>query len=202
MRRLFIAIAAAAVMLIAGDARAQFAEGLPADRADYTQTQTVPGASKIGSPTFVQVAKNSGGVIDIGQAFSTVLEPYVNAIVQALILAGVTYLGNWLRTKYKVEVDQKHREALTAFLQNQASSLIADGAVSLQGKKINVDNAQLANAASAVLTRIPDAAKHFGLTPDVVAGKIVDAIPQIAAGARMIAQAHAAEQAAPAPVLP
>lgn len=198
MRRLLIVIAA--VTLFAGGAQAQFSEGLATDRADYTQTQTVPGASKIGSPTFVQVAKASGGVIDIGQAFSTVFEPYVNAIVNALILAGVTYLGNWLRSKYKVEVDQKHREALTVFLQNQAGSLIADGAVSLQGKKINVDNALLANAAAAVFNRIPDAAKHFGLTPDVVAGKIVDAIPQIAAGARMIAQAHAAEQAAPVPV--
>lgn len=177
--------------LIAGVALGMFAiisggcaaQGLPSDTAVYTTGPT--------PATIVQMSKG-GGVIDIGQAFSTVLAPYINAAVNALILAGVGWLGTWMRSKYKIDIDEKHRDALTAFLQNQAGALLSAGAVKMDGIKVNVDSGMLALAANQAISRIPDAAKHFGLTPDVVAKKIVEAIPQIAAGAQIIAQSHAA----------
>ena len=185
MKRLFVALAAA-LFIIAVPVRAQF-----------NQTVPVPGVSAIGAPTLVEVHKG-GGVINIGQAFGDFLQPYVDAIANALVLALVGYLANELKKKWNIEVDKNQRDALTTFLQNQAGSLIADGMVKVEGAKVNVDSTALASAANQVERHIPDAAKHFGLTPELVAAKIVDTIPQIAAGAHMLATSVTAAAAQPA----
>lgn len=139
-----------------------------------------------------------GGVIDFGSVFSQVVAPYIGAILNALIVFAVGWLGTWMRTRFKIDIDQKHRDTLTTFLENQAGALLASGAVRLDGLKIAVDSNMLALAANQAISRIPDAAKHFGLTPDVVARKIIEAIPQTPAGAQIVAQAHAKQ----APSLP
>lgn len=148
-----------------------------------------------GKVTIVQappVAQPSGGVIQLA-AFGW-LEPYVDSLVQALIVAGFGWLG---RKGYLNWADANARAALEAFAKNSASSLIADGHVAMQGKTVTVNNAALANEANTAATRIPDALKRFGITPDVLAAKIVDAIPQTEAGATIIANAHAADATAP-----
>jgi hypothetical protein len=124
------------------------------------------------------------------------LEPYVDTIVQALIVAFFGWIG---KSKYSQWLDQSSRDALEAFVKNRASSLIADGAVRMQDKAVHVDNPLLYRAAAESASAIPDALKRFGLTPDVVAAKIVDAIPQTQAGAAIIATAHS-DDAATAPV--
>lgn len=128
---------------------------------------------------------SGGGVIQLS-AFGW-LQPYVDTIVQALIVAGVGWLG---KSKYTQWMDQSARDALELFAKNTASSLIADGFVHMSGKTVTVSNGALLNEANTAATRIPDALKRFGITPDLVASKIVDAIPQVAAGAAMIASAH------------
>lgn len=192
-----IAIVAAALLLLAAPVAAQPQQPMmnpqPSDMANYQQAPAAPGVSAIGSPTFVQIHKGGGGgVIEIGQAFGDFLQPYVDAVVNALIVALIGWAFAWFRKKTGIEVDKQQRDALTTFLQNQASSLIADGMVKMEGKKVTVDSAALAKAANEIFTRVPDAAKHFGLTPanvgQAVADRIVDAVPQIAAGAHMIAQ--------------
>lgn len=168
------------------------AEGAPGDTAVYGPTTAVIGASPVGSSTFVHVSKGGGGVIDVGQIFSEAVQPWVGEIVNCLILAAVGWFGTWLRTRFKVELDQKQRDALSTFLQNQAGALIASGDVKMKGVTVAVNSPMLAAAANQAAMRIPDAMKHFGLIPQVIADKIVEAIPQIEAGARMIAQAHVA----------
>ncbi len=140
-----------------------------------------------GKVTIVQAPAESkgGGFIQLS-AFGW-LQPYADTLAQALIGAFFTWLG---ASKYKQWLDQSARDALKVFLTNRASSLIADGAVKMQDKSVHVDNALLFRAASQASAAIPDALKRFGLTPDVVAAKIVDAIPQTAAGAAIIADAH------------
>jgi hypothetical protein len=145
---------------------------------------------------------SGGGVIDFGNIASQTLAPYLAAIVNSMIVIGIGWLASWLRAKFKIDIDQKHRDALTAFLQNQAGALIASGAMRLDGIKVNIDSNMLALAANQAISRIPDAAKHFGLTPDVIARKIVEMIPQIPAGAQIIAQAHADAAAQKDAVLP
>lgn len=135
-----------------------------------------------------------GGVISIGQAFGW-LQPYIDSAVDTLIAGAITWasyklLGNRL--------DQGARDALTAFLVNRANSLIADGFVAIKDKSVRVDSAALANEANMAAVMIPDAVKRFGITPELVAEKIKDAIPQTTAGAAMIAAAPT-PPATPAP---
>ncbi len=140
--------------------------------------------------------QKGGGLIQLS-AFGW-LQPYVDTVVQALIVIAMGWFG---KTKYGQMLDQGSRDALGTFLKNRASSLIADGAVKVQGKAIHVDSGFLVRAANESATAIPDALKRFNLSPEVVAQKIVDAIPQTQAGAAIIAAAHAEDPAAaPVPV--
>jgi hypothetical protein len=179
MKRFAAALAIIVCLLAFTSARAQF--GVPA-------AQAIGGP--VGSPTYVGPAP-AGGIINVGQAFNAAVAPYVDAAVQAGIAALVSWLLLGLQKKTGIAIDAGHRQALTTALQNQAGSLLADGMVKMAGVKVNVDSPALAKAANDALASIPDVEKHFGLTPEYVAARIIDTIPQIAAGAAMVAQAHA-----------
>jgi len=196
MKRFAVAVLVASCM-ITGAARAQFGAGQPVS-GPYPQAVGGP----VGSPTYV--APPSSGVINVGQALGPFVQPYVDALVNLLIAAGVTYLGNLLRKKLNVQTDEAHRDALITALQNQAGSLIADGFVKFEKNgKITVQNDQaLVNAANEVLHVVPDAAKRLNLNPDYVARRIIDTLPQIAAGAALAAAAHAPAAPAAAPPVP
>jgi hypothetical protein len=138
----------------------------------------------ISVPAFADTAA-SGGVIQLS-AFGW-LQPYVDSVVQALV---VVFFGVIGKSKYSQWLDQSSRDALEAFVRNQASSLIARGAVSMKDKTVQVDNALLYRAATLAETMIPGALKHFGLTAEMVSAKIIGAIPQTAAGAAIVAAAQ------------
>lgn len=137
-------------------------------------------------------AQESGGLIQF-KAFGW-LEPYVDSLVQALIVVGLGWFG---KTKYGQMLDDSSRASLETFLKNRASSLIADGAVKIQGKQVNVHSTLLAAAANEGAIYIPDAMKRFGLTPDAIAQKIVDHIPQTPVGAQMVVDAHKSDPETP-----
>lgn len=194
-------VAAALLMLAAlAPASGQFADAPQARggpvAVGQAQAQVDPSTQRV---AIVQATNPppapSGGVIQLS-AFGWA-QPYVDSVVQALIVAFFGWIG---KSRYTQWLDQSGRDALQVFVQNRASSLLADGAVRLQGKAVHVDNAMLFRAASEASTAIPDALKRFKLTPDVVAAKIIDAIPQTAAGAAIVAAAHADDSAGAAPV--
>jgi hypothetical protein len=133
----------------------------------------------------IAVSPAYADAISIGQAFSSGLQPYVDAAVLMVV-----------KTKFNVDIDAQHRAALTTFLQRQASSLVAAGAVKLNGVKIEVSNPAVASAANAALNAIPDALKHFGLTPAALQSRIIDMLPKEPAVAA--AQATALDVANPA----
>lgn len=186
------------LLLFAGAALAQF----PAKHPDGVEMPGGPVAigqqmmqtdeSHPGKVALVQSAPPSGGIIQLS-AFGW-LEPYVDSVVQALILAGLAALG---KSKYTQWMDQSARDALGTFVKNTASSLIADGFVRMKDKTVEVSSAALATEVSTAADRIPDAMKRFGLTPGAVAQKIVDAIPQTPAGAAIVATAHKPPDAPP-----
>ena len=95
--------------------------------------------------------------IDIGQALNGSLQDVINGAVTALITAAVGWLAWLARSKFNIDIEARHREALTAFLQRQASGLVAQGAVKLSGVKIEVQNQALADAANQALAMIPGA---------------------------------------------
>lgn len=138
----------------------------------------------------VPAAPTQGGVIDIGQALGPFLQPYVNAVVGSLLTALVSWVLLILKNKFNVQIDESNRNALVTALKNQAGSLIADGFVKVEANgKVTVPNQALAEAANEVMGVIPDAAARLGFTPDYVAKRIVDTIPQTAAGAQLVAAA-------------
>lgn len=118
------------------------------------------------------------GFIDIGQAFGSSIQPYVNAAVEAGIAGLVSWVLFIVKNKFNVDIEAKNREALTAFLQRQASALLAAGAVKLNGVQIEVKNEALLGAANAAVSAIPDAMKFFNLTPEQIKHRIVDSLPQ------------------------
>lgn len=125
----------------------------------------------IGHPAFA-------ATIELGAAFGS-FEPTVNAIVSGLVVAAVGWVLWILKNKLSISIDDSMRDALQTFLQRQASSLVAKGAVTVQGLKIDVKNDALAIAANTALSAIPGALNHFGLTPDKLGQMIVDKIPHV-----------------------
>jgi hypothetical protein len=134
--------------------------------------------------------------IDIGQALSGGLQDFINAAATAAIAALVGWVLVVVKNKFNIDIEAKHREALTAFVQRQASTLIAAGAVKLKGTTIQVDNELVAEAANAALSAIPDALKFFGLTPASLEERIIGMLPKEPAVAQ--AQAVAIDVANPA----
>ena len=194
MRKLLIA--ATAVLALIGMAQAQtFNEATPKAKLGDRLISAVPegliGQTPVGAPTFVvppaPAATNS--LLNVGQAFSDAFAPYINAAIQALLAAALSWLAYFLNKKLHINITEGQRNAVQTWLTNQASSLIADGAVSVKDGKVSVDQKKLEEHVAESATQIPDALKFFGLTPDVVAAKIVDKIPQVPAGAQIIAQA-------------
>ncbi|WP_025036144.1 hypothetical protein [Bradyrhizobium sp. DOA9] len=134
--------------------------------------------------------------IDIGQAVTGSLVDIINGAVAAGITALVAWVAMVIKNKFNIDIEAKHREALTAFLNRQASSLVAKGAVKVQGLKVEVGSDALAVAANTALHAIPDALKFFGLTPEALQKRILDLLPQQPAVAQ--AQAIALDVANPA----
>lgn len=116
--------------------------------------------------------------IDVGQALAGGLVELINGVITALIAALVGWVLWIIKSKFNIDIEARHREALTAFLQRQASALVSRGAVRLEGIRVEVKNEELAAAANAALKAIPDALRFFGLTPDRVAKMIVDLVPK------------------------
>lgn len=200
MKNIFAA--AAAVFLFVAPVLGQFPSTVPTSAPPIYkdgpggpvaigQMMAQPDPNNPARVTIVQApapVEQGGGLIQL-KVFGW-LEPYADALAQALIAAGIAWFA---KSRYSGYLDDSSRAALETFAKNRASSLIADGFVNMSGKTVDVHSPALAAEASKAATMIPDALKRFNLTPDVVAAKIVDAIPQTPAGAQMVAQAHAPE---------
>lgn len=116
--------------------------------------------------------------IDVGQAVTGGLQEIVNGVVAAAISVLIGWLAIVVKNKFNIDIEASHRAALTAFVQRQASSLIAMGAVQLNGLKIEVGSQALADVANKGLTAVPDALKFFGITPAYLQQMIVDLLPK------------------------
>lgn len=116
--------------------------------------------------------------ISIGKSIGDTLRDIITPIITAAVAALVGWVAMVLKNKFNIDIESQYRDALTTFLQRQASSLIAQGAVRLEGVKINVQSDALASAANAAFVAIPQVINYFGLTPDRIAQMIVDHIPK------------------------
>jgi hypothetical protein len=198
----FFAAAALAALLLTGHARAQFAEAQPGVAAPPNPVATnVPGVipaparpdGPLGALAVAPQPQQAGGIISLGPITGN---PFVDQLAQDVVNSLIAVAMGWifwlLKNKLNVNIDKDQRDALTAAAQRQASSLVADGMVSLSGKTVTVNDKALFQAANALAQAAPDAIAHFGIKdPQKLADRIVDMIPHVPAIAPAIADAHA-----------
>ena len=159
----------AALFLLTGMAAAQFATNVgsqpgapPCSQVLAPAPSPAIGVGQIGVPTYVvpPAAPTTGGIINVGQIFGTVIAPYINELANDLVYAGMAYIFWLLKNKLNINIDAEHRATYTQAAQRQASSLIAAGAVDVQGKTITVDSQALAQAVNELAAAAPDALAH------------------------------------------
>lgn len=116
------------------------------------------------------------------QGLYTVLQPYLLAVVSVVATAIVGWLAELLRRKFNLDIDAAHRDALQTALTNGAGLLIGKAGSAVAGKKLDLKSVALAEAVNYVLQAVPDAIRHFGITPEAVAEKLQAKLPQVTAG--------------------
>lgn len=117
-------------------------------------------------------------VVEVGSTTAGQIRDVMVTVVAGVTTAFLGWMSYWIKQKFGIDIEARHREALTAFINRQASSLIAMGAVKLEGVKVDVKSDAVASAARLAMTAIPDAMKFFNLTPGAVGSMIVDLIPK------------------------
>jgi hypothetical protein len=117
--------------------------------------------------------------IAAGDVWSAI-QTYIAAAVGALISAGVGWLIVLLNRKLGLSIDDSMRSSLQTAATNAAGLVLNQFGNRLSGVKIDVKNELIADAVNYVLQAAPDAVAHFGLTPDLIAQKILALLPQVA----------------------
>jgi len=100
--------------------------------------------------------------------FLAPIRPYLNELISVLAIAFVGWLTTWLRSLFKVNLDEKHRNALHAALENGARLAMEKLDASLKDKKIDVGSPLVKTGLDYVLKYSPDAINYFGLSPERV----------------------------------
>jgi len=116
--------------------------------------------------------------VDLSGVWGDVMS-YVASIVGVAISALVGWVFMLLKTKIGLSIDDSMRASLQAAATNAAGLVLNKLGNALPGS-VEISNPLIAEAVQYVLKAAPDAIKHFGLTPDALAEKIVAALPQVA----------------------
>lgn len=144
----------------------------------------------------VAPAHAADNAISFGPLVDTV-KPFVDTLIGGILTTVVGWVLYFVKQKTSISIDDSMRDAFLTWAKGQASSLVADGAVKVSGLQVTVQSPALAAAANTIFRLVPDAAKHFGITPELAAQKIVDMIPHVpTVAATTQAQASAAASAA------
>jgi len=115
------------------------------------------------------------------ESFYGIVQPYLLAVVSVVATAIVGWLAELLRRKFNLDIDAAHRDALQTALANGAGLLIGKAGTAVAGKKLDLKSAALAEAVNYVITAVPDAVRHFGITPEAVAEKLQAKLPRVSA---------------------
>jgi hypothetical protein len=129
----------------------------------------------VSTPAFAQTEVPVEGLYNV-------LQPYLLAVVSVVATAIVGWLAELLRRKFNLDIDAAHREALQTALTNGAGLLIGKAGSAAAGRKFDLKSAALAEAVNYVVQAVPDAIRHFGITPEAVAEKLQAKLPQVSGG--------------------
>jgi len=124
------------------------------------------------TPTFAQTEVAIEGIYNV-------LQPYLLAVVSVIATAIVGWLAELLRRKFNLDIDASHRDALQTAPTNGAGLLLGKIGGAASGRKLDLKSVVLAEAVNYVLQAVPDAIRHFGITPESLAEKILAKLPQL-----------------------
>ncbi|MCW5680553.1 MAG: hypothetical protein KF794_03715 [Xanthobacteraceae bacterium] len=124
------------------------------------------------TPAFAQTEVAIEGIYNV-------LQPYLLAVVSVIATAIVGWLAELLRRKFNLDIDASHRDALQTAPTNGAGLLLGKIGGAASGRKLDLKSVVLAEAVNYVLQAVPDAIRHFGITPESLAEKILAKLPQL-----------------------
>ena len=113
----------------------------------------------------VAALAEDGTTVNAG-SFFTVVQPFIVELSATLIALLVAWLSGKLSKLTGIQIEAKHREALQSALANGATYGLNKVGGYLDGKNIDLKNKAIAAAVVYVQQSVPDALKHFDLTPD------------------------------------
>lgn len=114
-----------------------------------------------------------------------VLSPWMEMLMSAvsiLIGGAVLYISTWVKAKFGIDIETRHRQALQTAVENGAGLVLATMLSGAKNVQLDVRSPLIADAVRYVLTATPDAVKNFELGPDAIAEKIIAKIGIAAAG--------------------
>jgi hypothetical protein len=104
------------------------------------------------------------------------VQPYISAVVTALIGGAVTYGGYVFHKLTGSVLDDSAETAIRKWASSEAGALVAEAADNLSSRSIPVGSAMIAAAVTRLEAVLPDEVKWLGFTPDhlatIVAGEI------------------------------
>lgn len=111
----------------------------------------------------------------------TTFMPFVQAVVLALIGAGVTFGTAYLNARWNIQIDAENRAAFQQSVTNAAGLLLQRLGADAANAKIDVHSKAFAEAIRYVEKGAPEALAKWGITPDRVTEAILAKVPQVTA---------------------
>ena len=130
---------------------------------------------------FAAPAMAQDTIVPIGGLWSAV-RPIIADLIGIGIAALIAYLATLLRTKFGIEIEARHREALHSAAVTGVNMALGQLGGKVEGLTIDVKNKIIADAMTYVIKSVPDAIKFFELDQkadalrDILKAKLASAI--------------------------
>jgi hypothetical protein len=114
--------------------------------------------------------------------------PVINTLVAAIISAAITVAGYFVKQRFNIQLDDSRRDALQTSLTNAAGKIVQQlGSSKIVDKTFVIENPLIRDGIIYVNQSATDAVKHFSLSSDQIAEKIVAKLGIITASAVAVA---------------
>jgi hypothetical protein len=127
------------------------------------------------------------------------IQPYISAVVTALIGGAVTYGGYVFHKVTGSVLDDSAETAIRKWAASEAGALVAEAADNLSSRSIPVSSATVAAAVAALEAVLPNEIKRLGFTPDHLATIVAGEIGKLQAQATTVPVSPSSASPTPAP---
>lgn len=120
----------------------------------------------------------------------TILERISPLLIDALVVATVAFIGwltSWLRTRFKINLDEARASAIGIAVANAAGGVLNKLGETALTEVVKPSDAVVKEAVAYVERSVPDAVKHFDMEPATIAEKVVNAVGKLTAPALVTA---------------